>query len=105
MRADYFDQLTRGWPRIATRRTATMVLAGATFGAVFGIGGRSATGHCKQRLADCTAKSQCCGKRSKCATSHGAGSNTCCGGQGATCTSDLTCCIEFMCENGRCALP
>ncbi len=57
---------------------------------------------CRKRRAACTKSAQCCGKKTRCATSHGSGSNTCCGGNGATCSSTLTCCVPLMCEGGRC---
>lgn len=99
-----FDGAVRRWAAALTRRRAGALLTAGLASAVLG---RSpvAAARCRKRLADCTAKAQCCGKKTLCSTSHGAGSKTCCGGKGATCTSDLTCCIKFMCENGRCVVP
>jgi hypothetical protein len=89
---------------LVSRRRLGLVAAGlATAGAPVAAAGRRK--RCsRQRLDDCTADKQCCGRNTRCATSHSEGSNTCCGGQGATCSSDLTCCVPLMCEGGRCVL-
>lgn len=84
-----------------SRRRLGMVAAGLAFGAPAAASAGTKK-RCRKRLADCTKSSQCCGRKTRCATSHGNGSNTCCGGEGATCGSDLTCCMPLMCEDGHC---
>lgn len=95
----------------AVRRLASAVsrrrLGLAAVGLALGAPAATTAGkkkRCVKRLDTCAKASQCCGKKSRCATSHGTGSNTCCGGQGATCSSDLTCCVPLMCEGGRCVM-
>lgn len=103
MKERAFAVVARGWPTAVTRRRVVAALAlGLPAIAPATVEGAK---RCKRRLAPCTKKSRCCGKRSVCGTSHGEGSNTCCGGKGATCGSDLTCCIAFLCEAGRCLPP
>jgi len=96
-----FDGAVRRFAAAATRRRVAGLVAVALTGGL----GRAEAGaakRCKRRLAACTRKTRCCGRKSVCATSHGAGSNTCCGGKGARCASDLTCCTGYLCEDGRC---
>jgi hypothetical protein len=58
----------------------------------------------KPAEAPCQTSQECCAEQTKyiCGTSHGAGSNTCCGSLGASCGSTLSCCIEYMCQGGQC---
>jgi hypothetical protein len=86
---------------LSSRRSLTAGIAGVLLSLTPGSTGAK---RCRRRLKPCTKKTQCCGYRKgvRCATSHGAGSKTCCGSTGATCTSDLTCCISHLCFEGTC---
>ncbi len=105
MDGQQFDQFTKQMVVRSTRRRAIAALAGGGLGAALGLAGRDvAARRCKKRLKPCTRGTQCCGKKVRCATSHGAGDDTCCGAKGARCTSDLTCCIPLLCNaNNKCA--
>jgi len=97
-----FDGALRRWATAVSRRG---LVAGGLAGLAAGLLGRAPTGaakRCKRRLAACTRKRDCCGRGVRCATSHGAGSNTCCGGLGARCTSTFGCCTPYLCMDGRC---
>jgi hypothetical protein len=54
--------------------------------------------------AACTKSDDCCPDKTKytCGTSHGSGSNTCCGTQGAICSGTLDCCIDQLCVSSTC---
>jgi hypothetical protein len=54
--------------------------------------------------AACTNSNECCPDQTKytCGTSHGSGSNTCCGTSGAICGKTLDCCIDQCCINSTC---
>ena len=108
MDAQRFDRFTRQLVARSSRRRALTALASGVLGTALGLGGLddAAARTCRKRLQACTRRSQCCGRDVRCATSHGAGDNTCCGGPGATCRSDLTCCIPLLCNaDGRCVEP
>ncbi len=103
-----FDRFTKQLIARSSRRRAVTTLAGGMLGAALGLRGvdDAAARRCRKRLQPCTRRSQCCGQNVRCATSHGAGDNTCCGARGATCTSDLTCCAPLLCNaDNRCAEP
>ena len=93
------ENVVRRLTAAVSRRRFGMVAAGLALGAPAASAGKK---RCRKQRAACTKSSQCCGKKTRCATSHGSGSDTCCGGQGATCGSTLTCCVPLMCEGGRC---
>jgi hypothetical protein len=61
---------------------------------------------CNPKLpqADCSKSDDCCPDKTDytCGTSHGSGSNTCCGTQGAVCGSTLDCCIDQLCVSSTC---
>lgn len=100
-----FDGLAQRLATSVSRRRTAQLLAG---GLTAGLLGRPVIGsakRCTKRTQSCTTKAQCCGKKARCATSHGGGSDTCCGARGARCSSDLTCCIKYLCEGGRCVPP
>jgi len=99
-----FDRLARTMAGgLRPRRAVLKSLAGGALAAPLALAAdEAAAGRCRKRLKTCTRAGQCCGRKVRCATSHGAGSDTCCGGQGATCSSDLTCCVPLFCNGGRC---
>lgn len=88
---------------VVSRRRFGMTAVGLALGTPAAAAGKNP--RCRKRRAACARSSQCCSKKTRCATSHGSGSNTCCGGKGATCGSTLTCCVPLMCEGGRCVQP
>jgi hypothetical protein len=61
---------------------------------------------CNPKLpqADCSKSDDCCPDKTKytCGTSHGSGSDTCCGTQGAVCGSTFDCCIDQLCVSSTC---
>jgi len=54
--------------------------------------------------AECQNSGDCCPETTRytCGTSHGSGSNTCCGAQGAVCGSTFDCCIDQCCISSTC---
>jgi hypothetical protein len=57
------------------------------------------------QVACSNSKRDCCTVRTKyvCGTSRGKGANTCCGPQGATCSTSADCCSDQCCTAGKCA--
>lgn len=103
------DGIVRRLTSAMSRRRFGALAAGLALGApvVASAGkkkGKGTSKRCLKRLDACAKSSQRRGRPSRCATSHGSGSNTCCGGEGATCGSDLTCCVPLTCEGGRCVM-
>lgn len=61
----------------------------------------------KGAQAACQTNKECCTKKTKyvCGTSHGSGTNTCCGSPGATCSGGtLDCCTDSCCIGSKCVL-
>ncbi len=102
MKSRRFESAVRWLAAAMSRRRAGVIVAAGLMGDGLGRTEPAGAKRCKRRLAPCTDKTQCCGKKVLCGTSHGAGNDTCCGGRGASCSSDLTCCQRFLCEEGRC---
>jgi hypothetical protein len=111
-----FDALTRMIGGAGTRRSA--LGAAAATGAVVGLAALSGTaeakkGHkkCKKKKCKpfaagslCSTNKQCCANETNriCALARGFDQTICCGGTGAGCTTDDSCCRQFSCVAGAC---
>jgi hypothetical protein len=117
-----FDRLAWAISAMGTRRGAMRSLAAAGI-ATAGLaslldaseleakkGGRKRRKRrCKSKGAQaaCQTNKECCKKKTRyiCGTSHGSGTNTCCGSPGATCNGGtLDCCTDSCCIGGKCVL-
>jgi hypothetical protein len=122
-----FDALTQLVGGASTRRTTLRSALGAAASTVALMGLVALSGEtdakqnkqrrrCKRRLRRerckpqaagslCTTNEQCCTNETNriCAVAPGSSSTTlCCGGTGAPCTSDETCCRHYTCVVGFC---
>ena len=121
-----FDTLTRLVGEASTRRHAMRsALTGAAAAAVAAVGLAGLAGDaeakrkkkkkkkkcpkCKPFAASspCSTNKQCCTNETNriCAVASNAGNGdtTCCGGTGATCTSNDNCCANYSCSGGFCS--
>jgi hypothetical protein len=117
-----FDRLARAISAMGTRRS---VLRSLTIAGIAGVGLATLSdvseleakkgGHKRRKRrcrptvpqAACQTNKECCTKKTKyrCGTSHGSGTNTCCGSPGAICKGGtLDCCTDSCCINGTCVL-
>ena len=120
MNANAFDAFTRRTAAAVSRRKSLLTIGGAALGATvaapFVVEADLKKKECKKKCkkkcqckpkppqADCAKSDDCCPDKTKytCGTSHGSGSNTCCGTQDAVCGSTLDCCIDQCCINSTC---
>ena len=116
MDAARFDRLAKTLAAAGTRRRALQLLGWGALAALRG-GGRSTaaqelgTASCRERLAPCDRREQCCeaqeGHRIGCTQVSDrcfddAQGERCCGRGGARCSGSCDCCAGFGCEDGEC---
>jgi hypothetical protein len=116
MDGERFDRVAAALAAGRSRRRTVVGLVGAVLAATLGPPSTAAqaidAAGCRQRLARCDRREQCCEAEGnnlgcadvsqECRRSRAYPGERCCGRDDATCTDSCACCRGYVCRSGRC---